>query len=131
MSGEAMTEAATRVALLARKGAACERLQAALQEAGADLVLVSDPSDTDVDGIRGAGAQAILVALEPAIEETLDRFAPLLADPSMTVIFDEADLAAQREGWDAARWTRHLAAKLNRHDQVLPPGAEIDAAMHF
>jgi len=129
MSGEAMTEAATRVALLARKGAACERLQAALQEAGADIVLVSDPADTDVDGIRNAGAQAILVALEPAIEEALDRFHPLLADPSMTVIFDEADLAAQREGWDAARWSRHLAAKLNRHDQVLPPGAEIEAAL--
>jgi chemosensory pili system protein ChpB (putative protein-glutamate methylesterase) len=59
----------------------------------------------------------------------LDRFAPLLADPSMTVIFEEADVAAQREGWDAARWTRHLAAKLNRHDQVLPPGAEIEAAL--
>ena len=129
MSGDAMTEAATRVALLARKGAACERLQAALQEAGADIVLVSDPADTDVDGIRAAGAQAILVALEPAVEEALDRFAPLLADPSMTVIFEEADLAAQREGWDAARWTRHLVAKLNRHDQVLPPGAEIEAAL--
>jgi len=129
VSGNAVTDTATRVALLARKGAACERLQAALQEAGADIVLVSDPAETDVDGIRGAGAQAILVALEPAIEEALDRFHALLADPAMTVIFDEADLAAQREGWDAARWTRHLAAKLNRHEQVLPPGAEIDAAL--
>jgi len=129
VSGNAVTDTATRVALLARKGAACERLQAALQEAGADIVLVSDPAETDVDGIRGAGAQAILVALEPAIEEALDRFHALLADPAMTVIFDEADLAAQREGWDAARWTRHLAAKLNRHERVLPPGAEIDAAL--
>jgi len=129
VSGNAVTEAATRVALLAREGAARGRLQAALQEAGADIVLVSDPADTDVDGIRGAGAQAILVALEPAIEEALDRFHALLADPAMTVIFDEADLAAQREGWDAARWTRHLAAKLNRHEQVLPPGAEIEAAL--
>jgi chemosensory pili system protein ChpB (putative protein-glutamate methylesterase) len=129
MSGDAMPGAAARVALLARKGAACERLQAALQEAGADIVLVSEPADTDVDNIRSAGAQAILVALEPAIEEALERFDALLADPSMTVIFEEADLAAQREGWDAARWTRHLAAKLNRHDQVLPPGAEIDAAL--
>ena len=129
MSGEAMTEAATRVALLARQGAACDRLQAALQEAGADIVLVSDPADTDVERIRGVGAQAILVALEPASEEALERLHPLLADPSMTVLFEEADLAAQREGWDAARWSRHMAAKLNRHDHVLPPGAEIDAAL--
>jgi chemosensory pili system protein ChpB (putative protein-glutamate methylesterase) len=129
MSAAAVTEAAPRVALLARKGTACERLEAALRDAGAEVVLVSDPADTDIAGIRGAGAQAILIALEPAIEESLDRFDPLLVDPAMTVIFDEAELAARREGWDAARWTRHLAAKLHRHEHVLPPGAEIDAAL--
>jgi chemosensory pili system protein ChpB (putative protein-glutamate methylesterase) len=129
MSGDAMTGSATRVALLARNGAASERLQAALREAGADVVLVCDPSETDVSRVRATGAQALLIALEPAVEESLDRFDVLLADPDVTVIFDEAELAAQRQGWDAARWTRHLAAKLNRHDQVLPPGAEIEAAL--
>src|SRR5690606_22512343 len=34
------------------------------------------------------------------------------------------ELAAQRTGWDAARWVRHLSAKLHRHDDVLPPGAD-------
>ena len=43
------------------------------------------------------------------------------------MIFDEAELAAQREGWDAARWSRHLAAKLHRHQQVLPPGMESES----
>ncbi|WP_159017228.1 chemotaxis protein CheB [Cognatiluteimonas profundi] len=116
--------ASTRVALLARSGVACERLQAALAEAGADVVLVADPSQTDSAGVRAAGAQAILIALEPLVDEALDRYDALLADPEITVIFDEAELAANREGWDAARWTRHLAAKLNRHQQVLPPGAD-------
>ena len=129
MSGDAVADAATRVALLARKGTACERLRAALQETGAEIVLVSDPADTDVERLRGVGAQAIVVALEPAIEEALERLDTVLTDPAMTVIFEEAELAAQREGWDAARWTRHLSAKLNRHDQVLPPGADIDAAL--
>jgi chemosensory pili system protein ChpB (putative protein-glutamate methylesterase) len=129
MNQDTVAEAATRVALLARKGVACERLQAALKDAGADVVLVSDPSQTDAAGVRNAGAQAILIALEPAVEDVLDRYDALLADPTITVIFDEADLAAQREGWDAARWSRHLAAKLNRHEQVLPPGAELEAAL--
>lgn len=129
MSGEEMTASATRVALLARNGAASERLQAALREAGADVVLVCDPNETDAASVRATGAQALLIALEPAIEESLGRFDTLLGDPTVTVIFDEAELAAQRQGWDAARWTRHLAAKLNRHDEVLPPGAEIDAAL--
>ena len=129
MNGDTMAESATRVALLARNGAASERLQAALREAGAEIVLACDPTETDVTSIRATGAQALLIALEPAVEEALDRFDVLLADPQITVIFDEAELAAQRQGWDAARWTRHLAAKLNRHEQVLPPGAEIEAAL--
>jgi chemosensory pili system protein ChpB (putative protein-glutamate methylesterase) len=129
MTTDTLVETAPRVALLARPGAACERLQAALQEAGADVVLVSDPAETDVASVRSTGAQAILIALEPAVEDALDRFDSLLADPGVTVIFDEAELAAKRDGWDAARWARHLAAKLNRHQQVLPPGAEIDAAL--
>ncbi|MDB6164284.1 MAG: hypothetical protein JWL98_1716 [Xanthomonadaceae bacterium] len=127
MNAGALTDTPTRVALLARPGVACERLQAALQEAGADIVLIADPADSDVAGVRAARAQAILIALEPMVDDALERYDSLLADPGITVIFDEAELAAQRQGWDAARWARHLAAKLNRHQHVLPPGAEIDA----
>lgn len=122
-----MAEPAMRVALLARPGTACDRLQAALQEAGAEIVHIADPTRTDAAGVTAAGAQAVLVALEPSVEEALDRFDAVLSDPAMIVIFDEADLAAQREGWDAARWVRHLAAKLHRHDDVLPPGSELES----
>jgi chemosensory pili system protein ChpB (putative protein-glutamate methylesterase) len=116
----------TRVALLARPGTACERLQAALQEAGADLVLVADPTTSDAAGVIAADVRAVLVALEPQVEEALERFDAVLGDPTITVIFDEAQLAAEREGWDAARWVRHLAAKLGRREDVLPPGAGED-----
>src|SRR3546814_14743971 len=81
--------------------------------------------------VRAGGAmpsnpQAVLVALEPAGEDELERFDALLSSPDITVIFDEAELAAQRQGWDAARWVRHLSAKLHRHDDVLPPGADAE-----
>jgi chemosensory pili system protein ChpB (putative protein-glutamate methylesterase) len=112
--------------LLARPGNACDRLQTALRDAGADVVLVADPTLTDADNVRAAGVQAILVALEPSVEDALERFDGVLDDPAITVIFDEADLAAQREGWDAARWVRHLAAKLKGADDVLPPGGEAE-----
>jgi chemosensory pili system protein ChpB (putative protein-glutamate methylesterase) len=121
-----MAEAAMRVALLARPGNACDRLQTALRDAGADVVLVADPTVTDPDNVRAAGVQAILVALEPSVEDALERYDGLLDDPAITVIFDEAELAAQREGWDAARWVRHLAAKLKGADDVLPPGGEAE-----
>jgi chemosensory pili system protein ChpB (putative protein-glutamate methylesterase) len=122
-----MAEPAMRVALLARPGTACDRLQAALQEAGAEIVHIADPTQTDATGVTAAGAQAVLVALEPSVEEALDRFDAVLSDPAMIVIFDEAELAAQREGWDAARWVGHLAALVHRLVDVLPGGSEFEA----
>jgi chemosensory pili system protein ChpB (putative protein-glutamate methylesterase) len=119
-----MSEAATRVVLLARPGEACTRLDAALRQAGAEVALIADPVTADPDAALDAKPQAVLVALEPMVEDALDRYDALLSDPGITVIFDEAELAAHREGWDAARWSRHLAAKLHRHDDVLPPGSE-------
>ena len=119
-------EGDTRVVLLARPGEARSRLVAALREAGAEVALVLDPTESGADEARAARPQAVLVALEPLVEDALDRFESLLVDPTVTVIFDEVDLAAQREGWDAARWVRHLAAKLNRHDDVLPPGWDVE-----
>src|SRR5688572_6008869 len=116
-----------RVALLARPGEACERLRAALREAGGDIVLEADPSTIEPQALRTAAVETVLVALDPAVEDALEKFDEVLSDRAVEVIFDEADLAARREGWDAARWVRHLAAKLHRHDDVLPPGREPDA----
>ncbi|WP_242111620.1 chemotaxis protein CheB [Luteimonas aquatica] len=43
------------------------------------------------------------------------------------MIFEEAEFVAHRAGWDAARWVRHLGAKLRRHGEVLPPRREDEA----
>ncbi|MCI4567811.1 chemotaxis protein CheB [Lysobacter sp. CFH 32150] len=118
-----MTET-RRVALLARPGEACERLRAALAEAGGEIVLEADPSTLAAETLRASSPQVVLIALEPSVEVALDRFDSVLGDPSVAVIFDEAELAARRTGWDAARWTRHLRAKLSGSDDVLPPGRE-------
>lgn len=111
-----------RAALLAQPGAASDRLREALQQAGAKIVLVADPAAIAVDEVLAAEPDSVLVALDPTVEGHLERFHAVLADPAVTVIFDEAELAARREGWDAARWARHLQAKLYGHDDVLPPG---------
>lgn len=124
-----MTPDTTRAVLLARVGEARTRLESALGAAGAEIVLAADPTETDPDQVKALQPNVVLVALEPAIENALDAYDALFADPAFTVVFEEADLAAQREGWDAARWTRHLAAKLNGSDDVLPPGGESDDDM--
>ena len=115
-----------RVALLARPGPAREQLRLALHEVGAEIVLEEDPNTLDGAVLGDASPQVVLVALESAIEDSLSRFDHVLHDPSVVVIFDEAELAARREGWEAKRWARHLAAKLNGHADVLPPGGELD-----
>ena len=115
-----------RVALLARPGAACDRLRGVLEEAGAARVLEADPTTLELQELVGASPQVVLVALDPAVEDVLERFDDVLFDPSIDVIYEEAVLTAAREGWDVARWQRHLVAKLHRHGDVLPPGREPD-----
>jgi len=65
----AATEATPRVALLARAGDACDRISQALSEAGAEVVLVADPLQAAPEEVRQAMPEAILVALDPAIED--------------------------------------------------------------
>lgn len=118
--------AAPRVVLLARAGKAADHLAEAVRQAGAELLTTADPATVDEAALRALNPQAVLVALEPSIEPMLDKLEGLLSDPALTVIYDEADVAAHRAGWDAARWARHLSAKLGHHSNVLPPGTESD-----
>jgi len=119
-----MSESSRRAVLLARPGAACERLRSALSDAGAHLVLEADPTTLQPEALGQVAPQVIVVALDPVTEDVIEKFDPVLADPSVEVIYEEATLAATREGWDLARWMRHLAAKLHGHGDVLPPGHE-------
>ncbi|HET8819894.1 MAG TPA: chemotaxis protein CheB [Xanthomonadaceae bacterium] len=119
---------AVRVALLARPGAGADRLREALHAAGADLVLDADPTTLEPDTLAGAGAESVVVVLDSTVEGALDRLDAVLRDPAIDVLYEEAEVAVAREGWDVARWTRHLSAKLLRHGDVLPPGRETDAA---
>ena len=120
---------ARRVALLARPGLARERLSTVLDEAGALCVLTADPTELDPAALSELEPQLVVVALDPITEEVLELFDAVLGDPSVDVIYEEAEHAASREGWDAARWQRHLVAKLQGHGNVLPPGREAPPAM--
>ncbi len=110
-----------RVVLLARAGAACERTQASISAAGAELVATLDPASASEADIHSAKPDAVMVILDPVVEQALDRFDGVLGDPAFDVMFEDADVAAKREGWEAARWARHLNAKLHGHNDVLPP----------
>jgi len=117
-----MSEIARRVALLARPGAARDRMREAPGQAGADIVLEADPASTSQEAVLASQPEAALIVLDAATDEALDRFEGVLSNPKIEVLFEEAELAVGRVGWDAARWVRHLRAKLGHADTVLPPG---------
>lgn len=119
------------VALLARPGAARERLREALAHADVQIVLEDDPVGLEAQTLRDARPQFVVIALEAAIEDALERLEAALSAPGLTLVFDEAELAARRDGWEAQRWGRHLAAKLHGHQQVLPPGAEDEPSLQL
>ena len=109
-----------RVVVLTRPGSARERTGAAIAEAGADVVAVLDPAVATEAEVRDAKPDAVLVILDPATEQALQKFDGVLGDPGLEIMFEDADVAAKREGWEAARWARHLGAKLYGHGDVLP-----------
>nr|WP_219626637.1 chemotaxis protein CheB [Stenotrophomonas maltophilia] len=117
--------------MLARPGAARERLREALSHADVQLVLEDDPNTLEARVLQEARPQFVVIALEAAIEDALERLEAVLSAPGLTLVFDEAELAARRDGWEAQRWGRHLAAKLHGHQQVLPPGAEEEPSLQL
>ena len=117
-------ESVPAVVLLARPGAARERLREAIAHAGVVLVLEDDPVTVDAATLRAVAPCTVVIALEPAVDDALERLDDVLASPAFVLVFDEAEVAARRDGWEVQRWGRHLAAKLHGHRQVLPPGAE-------
>ena len=108
------------VALLGRPGPARDRLREAISLAGARIIFEEEPVMVSAAQLLAAKPEAIIVALDPVIEEALGPLEPVFKQQGMIVLFDDAEVAARREGWIAQRWIRHLSAKLYGHTNVLP-----------
>lgn len=118
------------VVLLANPGAARDKLRQAVLNAGGNIVLETEPGQADAGQVLAANPAAVVIALDASTDQALDRLEPVLDQAGVMVLLEEAELAAHREGWDAQRWERHLAAKLQGHGNVLPPGAEDEQLLH-
>ncbi|WP_147455507.1 chemotaxis protein CheB [Solilutibacter pythonis] len=118
----------TRTVVLARPGPAREQLLTAMAGIGIEPVMVVDPLETTEAEILALAPRNVVIAVDPTVDEALERFDALLGDPDLRLLIEEADLVVSRTGWDVARWSRHLAAKLFGHDDVLPFGHEADEA---
>jgi chemosensory pili system protein ChpB (putative protein-glutamate methylesterase) len=123
-----MVNAAHRVALLARAGTARDQLRRALTDSGVNLVIEGDPGELDPSQVTALSPTVVLVGLEPAVERALENYDALFDSPDIEVMFDDAEVTKDLDGWDLNRWARHLVGKLVGSD-LLPPNPSAPEAM--
>jgi chemotaxis response regulator CheB len=127
VAAPARLQSSLGVALLGRADAARASLRRALEDLGVQVVFEGDPSGLQPDQVLQAGPSVVLVNLGSGVEDDIDHLDSLFDSPEVNVVFNEADVSSQLEGWDLARWARHLAAKITGRDATIPPpppGAE-------
>lgn len=115
------------IALLYAQQGLQPHLKDALAELGARVVYDAAAAQFDRSALDASGARVVLVNLEADAEDEIDALDDLLADDALTVVFNDADVSNRLQGWDQARWARHLAAKIHGGGELnppRPPGAE-------
>lgn len=120
-----MSEMATAVALLFDDVELGSHLRAALSEHGARIAHEGPISSFDVVKLRQAGVNVLVVNLDDSVDDAaLDLIYELVASGDIPVVFNDAQASRSLDGWDRARWARHLAAKTLNNDTIDPPRPE-------
>lgn len=115
----------TAVALLFDDAELGGQLRAALSERGARIVHEGALADLDHARLLDAGASVVVVNLDDeADDEALDRLYGMLDGDRPRVVFNDAQASRSLDGWDRARWARHLAVKVMAEGDIDPPRPE-------
>jgi chemosensory pili system protein ChpB (putative protein-glutamate methylesterase) len=109
------------VALLFDDAGLSAHLRDALVEHGAKIVYESDLKAFAPAELVGSSADVVVVDLDDPSDEDLDRLYETVEGGHPRLVFNDADASRGLEGWDRARWARHLAAKLVGTPPVNPP----------
>lgn len=126
MSDTASAAATLPVALVYGDTGACEHLRSALAEFNADIVYDSTGSELDRTALGNSGARVAVVNLDDVLDPDLDDVYTVLETSGCRVVFNDPASSVDLEGWERARWVRHLAAKL-RDDVDVDPPRPVDA----
>lgn len=119
-----MAETAPAVVLLFDDGALGEQLRVVLQEHGARIVHEGALSSLNRQVLQDAGADVLVINLDDEDDETLDRLYETIEGDHPRVVFNDARASRELDGWDRARWARHLALKVLAVGDVDPPRPE-------
>jgi two-component system chemotaxis response regulator CheB/chemosensory pili system protein ChpB (putative protein-glutamate methylesterase) len=119
-----MVDRESRVALLFDDGSLSAHLREALVEQGARIVYESDLGSFAPAELVGSSANVVVVDLDDPSDADLDRLYDTVEGGHPRLVFNDADVSRKLEGWDRARWARHLAAKLVGEMALDPPRPE-------
>ncbi|MDQ0011272.1 two-component system chemotaxis response regulator CheB/chemosensory pili system protein ChpB (putative protein-glutamate methylesterase) [Luteibacter jiangsuensis] len=119
-----MADRESRVALLFDDGNLSAHLRDALVEQGARIVYESDLGSFAPAELVGSSANVVVVDLDDPSDADLDRLYDTVEGGHPRLVFNDADVSRKLEGWDRARWARHLAAKLVGEMSLDPPRPE-------
>jgi two-component system chemotaxis response regulator CheB/chemosensory pili system protein ChpB (putative protein-glutamate methylesterase) len=109
------------VGLVSQAAGLNSHLKQALSELGARVVYDRPAAEFDYAALDAAGAEVVVVNLDPEVEEEFAHLDELLTDDSRRVIFNDGEVSSRLAGWDQARWARHLAAKILGLSEIHPP----------
>ncbi|WP_430388117.1 chemotaxis protein CheB [Dyella sp. 20L07] len=116
-----MAESATAVALLFDDVELGSQLRDALNERGARIVHEGALSTLSKAMLADTGAEVLVVNLDDEAEDELDRLYDVIVDDRPRVVFNDAQASRELDGWDRARWARHLAVKVMAQGDFDPP----------
>ena len=119
-----MADREPSVALLFDDAALAAHLRDALVAQGARIVYESDLRAFAPAELVGSSADVVVVDLDDPSDGDLDRLYDTVEGGHPRLVFNDADASRTLEGWDRARWARHLAAKLVGTNPLDPPRPE-------
>ena len=123
-----MPSSANNLAVAILQSSEEAHLKQALQDLGAAVVYEAPPAQIDRDKLEGSGARVVIVNLDADSDAYIDHLYDVLDAGDYEVVFNDAQVSANLQGWDQARWARNLAAKLLHNPAIAepprPPGAE-------
>lgn len=120
-----MKEGCIAVALLFDDVELGSHLRTALSEHGARIAHEGPISSFDVAQLRQASVDVLVVNLDDSVDEAaLELIHELVASGDIPVVFNDAQASRSLDGWDRARWARHLASKTLNNGIIDPPRPE-------